>query len=314
MSAAAALERLGKRDHFDAALRVFEREDGHPIALARLQLAARRRRCRRRSCRARSAWARPGPTRRRAARWSAPRPARRSTARRIPSGRRDSDRPDGRSNTARAFPSRTRAARSRSTGPPRAGQSPPAARLRPSSSCPPNSCAWPFVPVALQPRAVLARDVDGRDQPRPRRRAGCPVTPPASESSAPAFARLSNTRLLNSRRSRSSQSACSDVIGPACAPDREQRLDRALADVLDRRQPEAHALPGSTVNAQLAFVDVRRQHRDAALAALAESTARACRCSAPRSSAAPRRSATGSSPSDTRSDTRETRTPSSATC
>ena len=35
-----ALIRLGKRDHLDAALRVFEREDRHAVALARLQLAA----------------------------------------------------------------------------------------------------------------------------------------------------------------------------------------------------------------------------------------------------------------------------------
>ena len=46
----------------------------------------------------------------------------------------------------------------------------------------------------------------------------------------------------------------------------EQRLDRALADVLDRGQAEAHAFVFDR-EAQLALVDVRRQHRNAALAA-----------------------------------------------
>ena len=95
---------------------------------------------------------------------------------------------------------------------------------------------------------------------------------------------------------------------------RDDRVDRALAEPLDRRQPEPDALARLHREVQLALVDVGRQHRDAALAALRRGTPPACRCSAPRSSAAPRRSATDSSPSDTRSGRRGTRRPSSATC
>ena len=126
----------------------------------------------------------------------------------------------------------------------------------------------------------------------------------ASESKAPAFARLSNTRLLTSRRSRSSQSACSDRMRPCFARTSSSDVDRPFADVLDRGQAEADARAGVTVNRQLAFVDVRRQHRDRRGRGTRRGRARACRCSALRSSAAPRRNATDSSPSDTPSDRR----------
>ena len=52
--------------------------------------------------------------------------------------------------------------------------------------------------------------------------------------------------------------------------DGQNRQDRPFADVLDRAQPEAHALLGSTVKASSLAVDVRRQDRHAELAALPE--------------------------------------------
>ena len=74
------------------------------------------------------------------------------------------------------------------------------------------------------------------------------VPPPTSESHAPDFTSASNTRLLARRRSRISHSACSDGIRPpSCVARGEDRLDRALAQPLDRRQPEPDARrPGST--------------------------------------------------------------------
>ena len=50
----------------------------------------------------------------------------------------------------------------------------------------------------------------------------------------------------------------------------EQRLDRPFSDVLDRGQAEADALLALDGEVQLAFVDVRRQHGDAAVAALTQ--------------------------------------------
>ena len=49
----------------------------------------------------------------------------------------------------------------------------------------------------------------------------------------------------------------------------EDGVDGAVAEALDRGQAEAHAL-GHHREVQLALVDVRRQHGDAALAALAD--------------------------------------------
>ncbi len=50
----------------------------------------------------------------------------------------------------------------------------------------------------------------------------------------------------------------------------QQRFDRALADVLDRGEPEPDAALGLDGERQLTLVDVGRQHRNAAIAALAE--------------------------------------------
>ena len=50
----------------------------------------------------------------------------------------------------------------------------------------------------------------------------------------------------------------------------QQGLDRAFADVLDGSQAEPDAPLWLHGEAQLALVDIRRQHRDAAVAALAE--------------------------------------------
>ena len=170
----AALIGLGKRDHLDAALRILEREDRHAIALARLQLTAGG---------DDAADAGVGLDRLAAAR--APRVAARrrrrrvgelgqSSARRTPSAPPRSDRPDGRSSTARASPSRRPAARFRSTA--RASGSvsavavlAPALRRR-RRRTPPNSCACPSSRSRWMPRAVLARRVDRRHQPRPQRR------------------------------------------------------------------------------------------------------------------------------------------------
>ena len=133
---------------------------------------------------------------------------------------RRSDRPGGRSSTGRAFPSRTRAARISVHGGAVGQATAAGAAPSPSSSPPPKSSRLALVAVALQPRAVLARRVDGGQQPRPqlrgrqaaRRRCRC-----ASESNAPALTRLSNTRLLTRRRSRSSQSACERRDAPLLA-------------------------------------------------------------------------------------------------
>ena len=91
----------------------------------------------------------------------------------------------------------------------------------------------------------------------------------ASESSAPALTRLSSTRLLTSRRSTPSHSSCSDRKRPVRARCSRIDEDRVLADVLHRGEAEAHALRRHR-EPQLALVDVGRQHRDAAVAALAE--------------------------------------------
>ena len=98
----------------------------------------------------------------------------------------------------------------------------------------------------------------------PRLRCPC-----ASESKAPALVRLSNTRLFTSRRSRSSQSDWSERMRPCFArtasSDSIAPSPTFLIAVRPKRTP-----CGVTVNRQLALVDVRRQHRDAAFAALAE--------------------------------------------
>ena len=50
----------------------------------------------------------------------------------------------------------------------------------------------------------------------------------------------------------------------------EDRIDRSLAESLDRREAEADTLAPLDREIQLALIDVRRQHRDAALARLGE--------------------------------------------
>ena len=114
--------------------------------------------------------------------------------------------------------------------------------------------------------ASIAAISRGRTLPRRQR---CDAVAGASESNAPAFTRLSNTRLLTRRRSRSSQSACSDVIRPCAlrtaSSDSIAPSPTFLMAVRPKRTPcRRHREP------QLALVDVRRQHRDAAVAALAE--------------------------------------------
>ena len=99
-------------------------------------------------------------------------------------------------------------------------------------------------------RAAAARRTRTRDRSSPSaaraaRRSDRVLCRSPNESNAPALTRLSSTRLLTSRRSSSSHSACSDVIFPCVGAHAENRRDRALADVLDRRQAEAHALPAS---------------------------------------------------------------------
>ena len=116
-------------------------------------------------------------------------------------------------------------------------------RRRPPSSCdvPPNSCAWPSARSRCrrapysQARSIVAIS-------RARSSPSDASFPVANESNAPAFTRLSSTRLLTSRRSSSSQSACIDVICPLRRAHAQDRRDRAFADVLHRRQAEPHAL------------------------------------------------------------------------
>ena len=123
----------------------------------------------------------------------------------------------------------------------RVGQRDRAAARSPSSRQPPKSCDLAVLAVALVPAAVLDRRVDGGEEPRRAARRQ-PAAGRPSESNAPALTRLSNTRLLTSRRSRCSQSAWSESMRPSSLRDAEQRLDRAFADVLDRGQAEAHAV------------------------------------------------------------------------
>ena len=116
-------------------------------------------------------------------------------------------------------------------------------RARPSSP-PPNRSACPGPCRAACGCRARRRRRWPRTAARARLRSARDVgSPPAtSESQAPDFTSASNTRLLARRRSRISQSACSDGMRPpSCGARREDRVDRALAQPLDRRQPEADA-------------------------------------------------------------------------
>ena len=299
----------GKHDDFHAALCVLEREDRHAIALARLQRPARGDD----AADARVGLDGLGPAGapcvgargRRRFRQIAGRPgAKLLQVVAVAIGRMAAP------VQARAFPFRTRAARSRSTAPPRAaGHRLPERRSR---LPPPNSWACPSflsrcsrapyshaTSTAATSRGLTSRRMSGDAAGQRVERAGF------GQALEHALVEQAEIEILAERLQRRDRALR--------AADGQQRLDRALADVLDGRQAETDARRGHR-EAQLALVDVGRQDGNAAVAAFTEIQRELVGVLRLRSSAARPRSATGSSPSGTRSGTRETRTPSSATC
>ena len=170
---------------------------------------------------------------------------------------------------------------------------------RPPSAAPPNSCACPRSRSRWR-RAPCsqARSIVAISRARKRRR-GSSTSPCASRW----HERVERAGLHQALQHALVDQPQIELIAqhvqrrdrPLRRAHAEDRRDRALAHVLDGRQAEAHAFRRHGER-ELAPVDVGRQHGNAAVACTPADTSPACRCSATRSSAAPRRSATGSSP------------------
>src|SRR5262249_50413571 len=100
----------------------------------------------------------------------------------------------------------------------------------------------PFVAIALQARAVLARRIDCRHQARAeRRRRQRLVRRAAGERIAGArFDQALEHTLVEEPQVEILAQRVQRRDRPLLLPDGEQRFDGAFADVLDRRQPEAY--------------------------------------------------------------------------
>ena len=161
-----------------------------------------------------------------------------------------------------------------------------------------RTAALPFVAIALRARAVLAGRVDGGQEPRPQ-------------------LQRRQALVLGARRERVERAGLDQALEHALVDQPQieilaQRVERRMRPCVFRTSssdsiapsptfliavsPKRTPLSGSTVNrswlslmsgGSTGICRDRGTRRD---------TARACRCSAPRSSAAPPRSATGSSP------------------
>src|SRR6185436_16151496 len=270
--AGGALIGLGKGDDLDAALRVLDGEDGHAIAFARLQLPAGRDD----AADARVRLDRLAPAR----------------APGIVSGRRDRRVGQFRDRSGAERLQRTRVRVDRVAAPVEAegflleaqllGLGP---RRRRRKDQPRQAIAGrrPFrqVPeqpslaalaIVLEPRAVLAGGVNHSDQPGPQlARRQLFVLGPArkrieraalDEALEDALVHQPQVEIFAQRMDRAEPS----LLGPYL----QQRLNRAFTDILDRGQPEPDAAVRLDGERQLTLVDVWRQDRDAAVAALAE--------------------------------------------
>ena len=274
-----ALERLGKRDHFDAALGVLQREHGHPVALPRLELAHgghdaadRRvgldrlrpagapaivaRRCRLRRSQIANRLRAQILERRRVAidRMTAPIQSERLLLEPellgLGPGRRVRQRKG--LEAVRSWSHVAVALR---------GQINRAEQLR-----------LALVAIALEPRAMVARRVDGGEQPRPKARRLQRFVRGAFREriERASLDQAFEHALVHQAQIEILAHRCERRDSPALPAHVEQRLDGAVAHVLDRGQTEPDPCTGIDGEAPLARVDVGRQHRDSPVATLAK--------------------------------------------